>query len=114
MQPLARWASLTALVALFVLVVAWAFLDRRGDSATGWPAMALLGLPLLIPLPGMLRGRAGAYLLAAFVSLLYLFHGLVTLVTAPAARGPGSLEAALSLVLVVAASLQARWARGPL
>jgi uncharacterized membrane protein len=107
-----HWVTLALLLALVALLLAWA-LGPSWDR-TGFPAFALFVLPLLLPLPGMLAGRARAYVWAALISLLYLLHGLVTLISAPAERALGLAEASLALLLLVAASLQARWlARQP-
>ena len=98
--------ALAANIALAGLILAWA-LPAGGGSA--WWALA--ALPLAALFPGMLRRRRNAYLGASFLSLAYLFHALVALVTLPDARLVATAEAALSIGLLVTASFAARWAR---
>jgi uncharacterized membrane protein len=104
MSVVAHRAALAALVALAILLLAWALLP---GGASPWWVVAVL--PLAALLPGMLRRRRNAFLGASFLSLVYLFHALVALVTLPGARLLASGEAALSLGLLVAASFAARW-----
>ncbi|MEJ2575862.1 MAG: DUF2069 domain-containing protein [Gammaproteobacteria bacterium] len=105
MRAAAHWGSLAGLAGLLVLVPSWVI---AGNLSPWW---ALAVLPLLAALPGVLRRRARAYLGASVASLLYVFHGLVALVSVPAARLPATLEAALSLLLLLAAAFAARWSR---
>jgi uncharacterized membrane protein len=109
-----RLAALALLLALGGLVLAWALGLWDAVPRSGFPSFALFALPLLLPLPGLLAGRARTYVWTALLSLLYLLHGLVTLISSPAERQLGLAEASLALLLLLAASLQARWlARQP-
>jgi uncharacterized membrane protein len=106
MPTLAHRLALAAVVALAALIVAWAL---QGGNGSPWWALAALPLAALVP--GMLGRRRNAYLGASFLSLVYLFHALVALVTQPEARLAATGEAALSIGLLVAASFAARWVR---
>ena len=101
--------SLVAAWGLIVLILLWAFAFDTGQPTTDWPTFAWFVSPLLLPLPGMWRGQPKAFLLGAFISLIYLFHGLVTLISSPGERTLGTLEAVLGLILLIAASLRSRW-----
>jgi len=106
MHATAQRTTLAATLGLLALVLFWIL--GPADASAWW----LVGtLPLLIVLAGLARRRPGACLGASFVSLVYLFHALVALVSAPQARFEATLEAALSLLLLVAASFCARWSR---
>jgi uncharacterized membrane protein len=106
MLETARRTALLATLGLLALILFWVL--GPSDAGAWW----LIGtLPLLAVLPGMARRRPEACLGASFASLIYLFHALVTLVSAPEARLEATLEAGLSLVLLVAASFCARWSR---
>ena len=105
----AQLVSLAAAWGLIALILVWAFAfgaDRQGND---WPVFAWFVTPLLLPLPGMWRGQPKAFLLGAFVSMIYLFHGLVTIISSPGERTLGTLEAMLGLILLMAASLRSRW-----
>lgn len=101
--------SLMAAWGLIALILVWAFAFGADRQPTDWPVFAWFVTPLLLPLPGMWRGQPKAFLLGAFVSMLYLFHGLVTLISSPGERTLGTLEALLGLILLIAASLRSRW-----
>ncbi|MCK7497386.1 MAG: DUF2069 domain-containing protein [Comamonadaceae bacterium] len=106
-----RLASWLALIALTVL---W---DMAGSPPKAPPGfwLAVKALPLLLPLFGLLRGRARAYVWASLLALLYLTEGLVL---AWSERAGGLrldspwpyalLEAALSALFVVTAAYCAR------
>lgn len=105
----AQLVSLAAAWALITLILGWAFTGDADHRDVVLPTFAWFVAPLLLPLPGMWRGQSKAFLLGAFVSMLYLFHGLVTLLSSPGERALGTLEAVLGLILLTSASLRARW-----
>lgn len=105
----AQFLSLAAAWGLIALILLWAFAFGADPQDTAWPAFAWFVAPLLLPLPGMWRGQPKAFLLGAFVSMIYLFHGLVTLLSSPDERTLGTLEAVLGLIFLTAAALRARW-----
>jgi uncharacterized membrane protein len=109
MPRAAQLVSLAAAWGLITLILVWAFAFGADRQSSDWPAFAWFMTPLLLPLPGMWRGQPKAFLLGAFVSMLYVFHGLVTLISSPGERNLGTLEALLGLVLLTVASLRARW-----
>ncbi len=77
MHALARTLAVGGLLALLGVVVAWAgWLAPAGAQP---PALrtAVAALPLLLPLPGLLRGRRRAHLWGALVTLPYFTHGVV-------------------------------------
>ena len=77
MHALARTLALGGQLALLAVVVAWAgWLAPAGGQPAALRA-AVLALPLLLPLPGLLRGRRRAHLWAALVTLPYFTHGVV-------------------------------------
>lgn len=68
--------------------------------------------PLLIPLRGLLAGRAYTYQWSIFVALAYFTHGVVEAFGAPADRGYAILEIVLALSWFLAAIVFIRTARG--
>ena len=104
-----RRMPLLPLLGLMVLIVVWALTDVRGRVNGSFPTFLLFALPLLIPLRGMWRENPKAFVSAALIALMYLFHALVTLASSPDARIFGWLETLLSLWLLIGASLHARW-----
>lgn len=109
MLRVGQLVCLAATWGLIALILVWAFAFDANPHHRLWPTFAWFVTPLLLPLPGMWRGHPKAFLLGAFTSMIYLFHGLVTLVSSPSEHLLGTLEAMLGLILLMAASLRARW-----
>ena len=96
--------SLLALIALGLAWELWLAPLRPGGS---W--LAIKVLPLLLPLPGLLKNRMYTYRWVALFVWLYFVEGVVR---ASGDRPPGNrlalLQIALCLVLFAACTLQVR------
>lgn len=64
-----------SLLALIFLTLAWEL--KLAPVTTGGSWLALKCLPLLLPLPGILKARRYTYQWASMLVLLYLTEGLV-------------------------------------
>ena len=121
---IARTAALQRLalggyLALIVLTLAWeGWLAPKGPPGF-W--LTVKSLPLLLPLFGLLHGRARSFLLASLLLLPYLTEGVVLLWTerrlglAPGSAWPwAGVEALLSLIFIVSAAwvVRSRRAQG--
>lgn len=107
----AYFISVGAYLALLSLLVIWhAWLHPSLYFPT---ALVLLvtAVPMLLPLRGLLHGRAQSHLWASFLMLLYFMHGIVEAYVNPLQRAPALAEVALSLAVCVSAALYTRWAR---
>jgi len=110
----AHWLTLAAYFGLMAFLCAWLIrLDPPTQFSVGVGLLVLV-MPLTIPMRGLLHGRPKAHFWAAMLCLLYLFHGLVTVIDAAPARLLGAVEILLSLTVIVAGSLYARWTGGVL
>ena len=74
-----RWA-IAAWIALIVLALAWELALAPLRPGGSW--LALKVVPLLLPLPALLRGSAYAMQVALFVVMIYLLRGRRTPVRA--------------------------------
>lgn len=99
-------------ILLIALTLAWeGWLAPKGAPGF-WLTVKIL--PLLIPLPGLVRGRLRSHVIASLVALLYLTEGLVLLGSEPVAGWIASpwllalLETLLALGFIVSASLTVR------
>ena len=107
---LARALALASLVAL-LLALLWQFATLPGvPVATRAVLWALVALPLLVFLPGMVRGQWKTYQWLCFVVLLY-FMQLSTRLFAPQATFLHWTEIALVGILFTSSMLYARWRR---
>jgi uncharacterized membrane protein len=102
-----HWIAIASLVALIALCVAWELYLAPLRPGGSW--LVLKALPLLVPLPGILRGRLYTYRWAPMLVLAYFTEGVVRAATDPP---PASLlaaaEVALALLFIASASLCAR------
>lgn len=105
--------ALGCYLSLILLTLLWeGWLAPKGPFGF-W--LTVKGLPLLAPLPGLLRNRLRSYVIASLVLLPYLTEGLVLLWTERALGfAPGSpwpwagLETLFTLVFILSASLHVR------
>jgi uncharacterized membrane protein len=101
-----RALAVGSLVALIVLSIAWElWLAPTGNG--GWVVKVI---PLLFPLPGLLRNRMYTYRWLSLLVWLYFTEGVVR---AYSDRGLGSplamVEIVLCLLLFTACALHVRW-----
>lgn len=75
-------------------------------------ALALLLLPLLFPLRGLLHGRRYTFSWSCFLSLLYFIHGVVEAYTSGATLHLGLLEVCLTSLWFISAMTYVRVTTG--
>ena len=73
--------------------------------------VALAALPLLMPLPGLLRGRPYTYKWVGFLTLLYFCVGISESIANPELRIYGIVTTMASLALFLAAIYYTRFLR---
>lgn len=106
------WTRVTAVgsvVALIVLGLVW----ELWIAPTGSGTLAMKVLPLLLPLPGLLRNRMYTYRWLSLMVWLYFTEGVVR---ASGDHGIGAalagLEVGLCLLLFAACAAHVRWRLG--
>ena len=101
-----RAVAVGSVVALIALGLAW----ELWLAPTGNRTLALKVLPLLLPLPGLLRNRMYTYRWLSLMVWLYFIEGIVR---ATSDRGSGvwlgALEVLLCLLLFAACAAHVRW-----
>ena len=70
-----RWVAVFACIALIVLSFAWERWLAPLRPGGSW--LMLKALPLLLPLPGLLKGKRYAYQWSSMLILIYVCEGLV-------------------------------------
>ena len=85
---------------------AWELQIAPLRSGGSW--LALKVIPLLLPLPALLRGGAYAMQLAIFVSMLYLFEGAARVFEAHPVAILAMIELALAVCFLAAAIVYLR------
>ena len=101
-----RAVAVGSVLALIALGLAW----ELWLAPTGNRTLALKVLPLLLPLPGLLRNRMYTYRWLSLMVWLYFVEGIVR---ATSDRGAGvwlgTLEVTLCLLLFAACAAHVRW-----
>lgn len=100
--------ALACWCALLALQPTWYLWWRPPAGLPPAWATAVMSLPLLAVLPGLLRDAPRAHLWAGYVAVFYFMHGVVVAMTHPAARAAGLLETALTLAFIAAAVMRLR------
>ena len=103
-------AASASLIALIMLCIAWEL--WLAPVRTGGSSLVLKGLPLLLPLFGVLRGKRYTYQWSSMLIFAYFMEGVVRGWSEHGAGQALALaEIALSVVFFIAAISYARLAR---
>lgn len=112
----AKRITAATILSLFALQLAWHGWLSPPAKADPWPVAIFFALPILPALVlVLLRHRRAGYW-GALAALLYFSHGVMAAWSTPGELWLGLLQAALSAVLVVAASwdgMRARFGKRP-
>lgn len=104
-ETFSRGLALYALIALFVLCLAW----ELWLAPTGRGTLAIKALPLLAPMLGLWRYRLYTFRWLSLMVWLYFAEGAVRATSEPGpARWLGSLEVLLSVLIFVACAMHVR------
>lgn len=99
----ARMLTLVAYFFLLALIPLWCFWLSPPRQLPPVPMFLIWWLPLLFPLPGLLKGKAYTYSWMCFLLIIYFCHGLVTVAVSDGDTRLGLLETGLSVVIFLAA-----------
>lgn len=103
---LTRLLALGSVVGLIVLGLGW----ELWWAPTGSGTLALKVVPLLLPLPGLLRHRMYTYRWLSLLVWLYFLEGAVRVTSESGlSQWLAGLEVVLCLVLFSASALHVRW-----
>lgn len=100
--------TLTAYFSLILFMPLWLLL-LSPSSLTPWLSLLLFTVPLLIPLPGMLRGNPYTFAWANFIITLYFLHSLTTLWVSPVDLLWASIELILATIIFLSGTYYAKY-----
>ncbi|RUO46517.1 DUF2069 domain-containing protein [Pseudidiomarina donghaiensis] len=100
-----RFLALASYLGLLALMLIWQVWCQSDSEFSLTFRLVLWVLPLLFPLPGLLRGKPYTYAWTNFVLMWYYLHSLTMLYVAPAERGFAVAE----LVLTTGAFVGCTW-----
>ncbi|XZG70183.1 DUF2069 domain-containing protein [Chitinibacteraceae bacterium HSL-7] len=106
----AHWAAIVSLIALILLSTAWELWLAPLREGGSW--LVLKALPLLLPLPGILKGKRYTYQWSSMFILLWFTEGVVRAYSDTGlSQWLAGLEIVLATVFFVSVNLFARWTR---
>ncbi|MFK7160867.1 DUF2069 domain-containing protein [Marinospirillum sp. MEB164] len=105
---ISRWLTLGSYFGLLAALLASITIFPLPEESRLWVILAVLWLPLLGFLPGLLSKNPRVHAWLCFVSLVYFMHGVTTFIL-PGKAGLGALLALLSFTLFSAAMFYGRW-----
>lgn len=95
-----RWAAVLSCLGLIILSLLWERWLAPLRPGGSW--LMLKAVPLLLPLPGLLKGKRYAYQWSSLLILIYLCEGLVRATSdIGLGRSLGAIETLLSTVYFV-------------
>ena len=113
MPSLVRALTLSGYFGLLGLLLAWHSWLAPSRYFPVALALTVTAVPLLLPLRGLLHGRARSHVWASYLSLLYVMHGTVEAYVNPAERVWALLELGFATALYLGALLYVRGLQGP-
>lgn len=107
-----HYGSIISLIALIFLCVAWEL--WLAPLRPGGSSLVFKVLPLLLPLPGILRGRRYTYQWASMLILIYFAEGIVRAMSEKGLSAAlAGVEIALAVAFFFSAVFYARLSRRP-
>ncbi|GAA0852457.1 DUF2069 domain-containing protein [Aliiglaciecola litoralis] len=109
--PFYRKLALSCLLLLIIWMPVWHLLlaEPTGRSVEfEWFLAAVWTLPLLLPLPGMIKGKPYTFAWANFIVMFYMIHGLTSIYAIENERWLAAIELLLCSGLFVGCILYAR------
>ncbi len=106
---LVRAGALVTYFGLLALVVAGIALLAPPQHVPQALVLLAFGLPLLLPLHGLLHGRPRAHVWCALLALFYFTYGVYHAAAPGPGRTLGWVQAGLATLLFLSCALYARW-----
>lgn len=103
-----RYLALVSHIALLLWVTLWQLVFREEPSYSLTFIFLLYILPLLLPLPGIVRGKPYTHAWANFIVMIYLIHGLTIMYAEPTERWYALVELVLATTMFIGCSVYAR------
>ena len=103
------WLTMVGYSGLLLLILLWFGWLSPPEIVPRSVAIAIMAIPLLLPLRGLLYGRPYTFAWTSFLALFYFIHGITEAYSAPEVRLLAMLEILFSTMLYTGAMLYARY-----
>lgn len=103
-----RLLALTCHVLLLLWIIVWQFLLRTEQVYSVLFVVVVYIIPLVLPLPGVIKGKPYTHAWANFIVLFYVIHGLTILYAEPHEWIYACIELLLAIGMFVGCSVYAR------
>jgi len=100
--------TLAAYFSLILFMPLW-LIFISPSSLSPWTSLLLFTVPLLLPLPGLLKGNPYTFAWANFIIMLYFLHSLTTLWVSPTDLLWASIELVLTSIVFLSGTYYAKY-----
>jgi len=104
-----RKIALVGYFSLLIYMPLWLLVISPSAGLNTLTTLTFFTLPLLFPLPGLLKGRPYTYAWSNFITLIYFLHSVTTLWVLPSDRIWASLELLFATIMFIGCSYFAKY-----
>lgn len=103
-----RTLAVSNVFGLLGLMLVWQLICNAGSETSVWFRVGLWVVPLLFPLPGLLRGKPYTFAWANFILMWYFLHGFTMIYIEPGQRGLALTEILFTTAAFIGCTAYAR------
>ncbi|WP_394174204.1 DUF2069 domain-containing protein [Thalassotalea litorea] len=107
--PTLKRIALTGYFGLLVFMPLWLMYLSPSEGLSPVLSVAMFVIPLLFPLPGMIKGNPYTYAWANFIVMIYFLHSLTTLWVSPEERLLAVVELLLASMMFFAGTYYSKY-----
>jgi len=104
-----RKIALVGYFSLLIYMPLWLLVISPSAGLSTTTTLLFFTLPLLFPLPGLLKGKPYTYAWSNFITLIYFLHSVTTLWVIPSDRIWASLELLFATTMFIGCSYFAKY-----
>jgi len=104
-----RKIALVGYFSLLIYMPLWLLVISPSAGLSTSTTLLFFTLPLLFPLPGLLKGKPYTYAWSNFITLIYFLHSVTTLWVIPSDRIWASLELLFATTMFIGCSYFAKY-----
>lgn len=101
--------ALTGYFGLLVFMPLWLIVLSPSEGLSPVLSVSMFVIPLLFPLPGLVKGNPYTFAWANFIVMIYFLHSLTTLWVSPEERWLAAIELALASLMFFAGTYYSKY-----
>ncbi|QDP01486.1 DUF2069 domain-containing protein [Thalassotalea sp. PS06] len=107
--PMLKRMALTGYFGLLVFMPLWLIVLSPSEGLSPLLSVSMFVIPLLFPLPGLVKGNPYTFAWANFIVMIYFLHSLTTLWVSPEERWLAAIELALASLMFFAGTYYSKY-----